>query len=291
MIVTRFALPVRSPMPFIVPGPAWRPPRRRRACSRRRTRSRRGSGCRARRSASAARTTRARASAICVGQRASRWCRTATTRSAPALGGRAQAAQRVVRVVAVAVEEVLGVVDDALALRDEERDRVGDHREVLLARRRGRPSPGAARHVLPTIVQTGAKQSARTGGRVGVRARRRGAGSCRTRRSRRARTARAASSPKSSSSLGLDAGKPASIRCMPSPSRACTTRSFSSAVSDMPLALHPVAQGGVVELYVGHAAYGRVRRRQRSRDAHGVSRDRQPLASDRVARDESSHSR
>jgi hypothetical protein len=49
-------------------------------------------------------------------------------------GGRAQAGQRVAAVVAEAVEEVLGVVDHALALGDEERDRLGDHRQVLVAR-------------------------------------------------------------------------------------------------------------------------------------------------------------
>ena len=41
-------------------------------------------------------------------------------------------------------------------------------------------------------------------------------------------------SSNSSSSLGFDAGKPASIMCTPSSSRACTTRSFSEAVSVMP---------------------------------------------------------
>ena len=43
-----------------------------------------------------------------------------------------------------------------------------------------------------------------------------------------------ASSSKSSSSLGFDAGKPASIRCTPSESSAWATRSFSPAESDMP---------------------------------------------------------
>ncbi len=38
----------------------------------------------------------------------------------------------------------------------------------------------------------------------------------------------------SSSSLGFDDGNPASIRCTPSESSACATRSFSSAESDMP---------------------------------------------------------
>ena len=42
------------------------------------------------------------------------------------------------------------------------------------------------------------------------------------------------SSEKSSASLGLDAGKPASIRCTPSSSSRCTRRTFSSAVSVRP---------------------------------------------------------
>jgi hypothetical protein len=48
------------------------------------------------------------------------------------LGRRPQAAQRVARVVGVGVEEVLGVVDHPLALAAQERDRVGDHPQVLL---------------------------------------------------------------------------------------------------------------------------------------------------------------
>ena len=50
------------------------------------------------------------------------------------VGGRAQAVERVAGVEREAVEEVLGVEQHALAGADEERDRVGDHREVLLAR-------------------------------------------------------------------------------------------------------------------------------------------------------------
>ena len=44
----------------------------------------------------------------------------------------------------------------------------------------------------------------------------------------------AASSSKSSASFGLDAGKPASMKCTPSRSSARTTLSFSRAESDMP---------------------------------------------------------
>ena len=49
------------------------------------------------------------------------------------LGGRGRAAQRVGRVVAPGVEEVLGVVHHALALRGEEPDRLVDHAQVLVA--------------------------------------------------------------------------------------------------------------------------------------------------------------
>ena len=43
--------------------------------------------------------------------------------------------ERVVAIRAVAVEEVLGVDDDLASVRLQERDRVGDHRQVLLERR------------------------------------------------------------------------------------------------------------------------------------------------------------
>jgi hypothetical protein len=46
---------------------------------------------------------------------------------------RLQARQRVAGVVAPGVEEVLGVVDHALALGEQEGDRLGDHRQVLVA--------------------------------------------------------------------------------------------------------------------------------------------------------------
>ena len=49
------------------------------------------------------------------------------------LGGRGRAAQRVLGVVAPGVEEVLGVVHHALALRHEKADRLVDHAQVLVA--------------------------------------------------------------------------------------------------------------------------------------------------------------
>ena len=89
-------------------------------------------------------------------------------------------------------------------------------------------------HVLPTSVQTGAKLSASN----------RSAGSSSAAESRRRVMPKATmsafvklsreSSSKSASSLGLDAGKPASIRCTPRSSSACATRTFSSADSDIP---------------------------------------------------------
>ncbi len=71
------------------------------------------------------------------------------------VSGGAQAVDRVVRVGRPPVEEVLGVEDRPLALRDEERDRLGDHREVLLAR--------DAQHLLD--VQHGALADERDHGR------------------------------------------------------------------------------------------------------------------------------
>ena len=53
----------------------------------------------------------------------------------PGLGRGPDAFERVAGVVAVAVEEVLGVEDRPLALLAAEGDRVGDHRQVLLGAR------------------------------------------------------------------------------------------------------------------------------------------------------------
>ena len=132
MIETRFALPraladaVHRPLDL-----ARRRRRRPRASSRRRTRRRCGRGSRPGRGRRARRTTAAVASATWCGQR--RAVRVAQARrcSAPAARRGLEALERVRAVVAEAVEEVLGVVDDALARGDEERDRLLDHREVL----------------------------------------------------------------------------------------------------------------------------------------------------------------
>ena len=55
------------------------------------------------------------------------------TTAGSGLGGGARARDRIGGVVAVGVEEVLGVVDDRLALADEEAHRVVDHAQVLVA--------------------------------------------------------------------------------------------------------------------------------------------------------------
>ena len=215
MIETRLALPVRSPIAVHrALHLASRRPRRRPACWRRRTRRRCGSGCRRATRSPQRPRHRARSPRRSGGGSDAPLVSHRTTVSAPASAAARRQSQRVVGVVAVAVEEVLGVVDDALARRDQEGDRLGDHRAGSRRGRRARPSRGAGAQVLPTSVQTGAKQSASTRSAVvlGGRARRAGA-SCRRRRSRRARSARCASSSKSSSSLGFEVGKPASIRC------------------------------------------------------------------------------
>ena len=131
MIVTRFAFPVRSPMPLIVPctcvAPAstatsvfataqppsscvWMPSATRRQRLAHRRDDRRDLG-------------RQRA-AVRVAQHDALGAR---------VGGGAHAVERVRRVDVPAVEEVLGVEQRALALAGEEGDRLGDHREVLLA--------------------------------------------------------------------------------------------------------------------------------------------------------------
>ena len=107
-----------------------------------RTRRRCGCGCRARPAPRAASTTAAVAAATKSRQAAAVGVAEGDVLGA-AVDRRPQALERVAGVVAVAVEEVLGVVDDPLALLAAEADRVGDHRQVLLAARPGSPSPGA----------------------------------------------------------------------------------------------------------------------------------------------------
>jgi hypothetical protein len=88
--------------------------------------------------------------------------------------------------------------------------------------------------VLPTSVHTGAKESAsrRSAGSSSAAASRLrvipNAAICAVSKDSRER------SSNSASSFGLDAGKPASMRCTPSESSACATRTFSSTESDIP---------------------------------------------------------
>src|ERR1700686_4195769 len=97
MIETRLALPVRSPQPFIVP-------------------------CTCRAPASTA------ASELATAHSASLWQWMPIRTCSPIA-----AAPRVLGFRAVPVEEVLGVVDHPLAPLAQERDRLGDHAQVLVA--------------------------------------------------------------------------------------------------------------------------------------------------------------
>ena len=188
MIVTRLALPVRSPMPLIVPwtwvAPAstalsvlataqpvsswvWMP-----SGDARQRFGDDGEG---------GPDLRRQAAAVGVAQHQA-------LGAGP--GGRAQAVQRIARVEAEAVEEVLGVEQHALAgarrgRRPSRRSSPGSPRA-----RRARPSRRAATEALPTIVQAGAKDSASTRSPSSCSAARRAGGSCRRRRSAPARAAR-----------------------------------------------------------------------------------------------------
>ena len=77
-------------------------------------------------------TTRSTTSATCMGS-AAPLVSHRHDGLGPRLGRRPQAAQRVVGVGGVGVEEVLGVVEDPLALLAQEGHRLGDHAQVLVA--------------------------------------------------------------------------------------------------------------------------------------------------------------
>ena len=88
-------------------------------------------------------------------------------------------------------------------------------------------------HVLPTSVQTGAKLEASSrsaGSSSALTSRRRVIPKAQTSAEKRSPASRS----KSSSSFGLEAGKPASMKGMPRSSSRCATRTFSSAESDIP---------------------------------------------------------
>ena len=235
MIVTRFALPVRSPMPFIVPWTCVAPgldggervgdraagvvvavdadARRRRARRRRRP--------------TAAAIWPGSDAAVGVAQHDPLGAR---------VGRGAQAGQRVVAVVRASRRRsarrrraracrapARKATDSPIIARFSSRRRAHDLLDVQAARL---ADDRADRR--EAVGEHGAGPSSCVG------ASRRAGASCRTRRSARARASRRASSAKSSASLGFEDGKPASMRWTPSSSRRCTTRSFSSAVSDMP---------------------------------------------------------
>ena len=198
---------------------------------------------------SASRTTAATPRATCGGSEPPLVSQS-TTRSAPASAAAREAVERVAGVVAIAVEEVLGVVQHALALRDAEGDRVGDHRQVLLAARRARPSRRAAPRSCRRACRPARSTSASTRSALVVR----GGDVAPARHAEGDDLARArALAPRAARTAPAPWGSTPGSRPRSGGRRArrarWTTRSFSSAVSDMPAAAHAVAQGGVVELY------------------------------------------
>ena len=272
MIVTRFALPVRSPIPLIVPctcvAPASTAVERVgdaaagvvvRVDPQRRAGQRFGDD-RERRA-----DLRRQRAAVGVAQHQTLGAR---------LGGGAQAVQRVARIEREAVEEVLGVEQHPLALR-----RRGSATEsAIIARFSSRETrttfSTCSTEALPTSVQTGAKHSASDAQAL----RPRSAAVSRRRVIPKATISALASrspasSPNSSCSFGFEAGKPASIRSTPSSSRAWTTRSFSAAVSDMPPPPMPSRRvASYSSMRWGRCSSGdsfQLRRRAAGRDATG----------------------
>ena len=245
MIVTRFALPVRSPTPFIVPWTCVAPAST--AASELATpHAAVVVAVDADRAAAERGDDLAVASAIWSGSDEP-FVSHRTTRSAPAVDRGAQAAQRVLAVVAPAVEEVLGVVDDALALRRRgtrptRRSSRGSPRD-----RRGRPSRGAG----PTSCRRScrpARSSRRARAAPGRRRRSRRAGaSSRTRRSARSRSARARAARRARllgvrrREAGLDEVDAELVERV-------RDAQLLGGGQGHALALHAVAQGGVVEL-------------------------------------------
>ena len=163
----------------------------------------------------------------------------------------AQALERVAGVVAPAVEEVLGVVDRPAcpAARQKATESAiiarFSSRETLVTFSRCRAQ------VLPTRVHDRARSSRPARAAPDrPRRRRRAGGSCRRRRRARCSSSTSASSSKSSASFGLELGKPASMKWTPSRSSACDDADLLGGRQRHALALHAVAQGRVVELYL-----------------------------------------
>ena len=167
------------------------------------------------------------------------------------LGARVAAAARrqrsaYARSSRAAVEEVLGVVDHALALADQERDRLGDHAQVLVAVDLARPSRGAGPRSCRRACRP-ARRTRRARAAPGPRRRRRRAGASSRTPRRRARRPGVSSRSNSSASFGFEVGKPASIIGTPRSSRRCATRTFSSTDSDMPSPCIPSRRVRVVD--------------------------------------------
>ena len=167
------------------------------------------------------------------------------------LGRRDHAAERVRGVVREPVEEVLGVVDHALALADEERDGLGDHPQVLVA---------IDLHDLlevkaPALADDRAHGRARLGEhaqpRIGVGARVAATGHP-ERRDLRVAERLSGQQPEQLELLGvrarearLDHVDPELVEAMRHPQLLLRGQRHA-------LPLHPVAEGRVVELDVGH---------------------------------------
>ena len=218
------------------------------------------------------------------------------------VGGGAQAVERVAGVEGEAVEEVLGVEQHALAraqrgTRPSRRSSRGSPRA-----RRARPSRRAAprpcrRACRPArSTRRGCAGPRRASARDVAAAGHPEGDDLGARPAARRRAARTAPAPS-----GSTPGSPPRSGATPSSSRACTTRTFSCGGEGHAAAAHAVAQGGVVQLYVGHgpsprrssarraprprpwASPGRARARRRAtrgsaRCARGWRRRRPPAA-------------
>ena len=187
------------------------------------------------------------------GRRRPRWGRVPplvsqqTTVSAPASAAARRQPQRVVAVVGVAVEEVLGVIDHPLALRDQEGHRLGDHPQVLVAvdlddllqvKRPGLAHERAhRREALGDDAQ----------GRIGVGRHPAPAGHAEGGRSGRARTTRRPAAEQLEL-LGVGAGEAGLDQVEPELVEPVGDAQLLARRQRHALALHPVAQGGVIEL-------------------------------------------
>ena len=152
-----------------------------------------------------------------------------------AADGGAQRLERVARVRAIAVEEVLGVVDDALLFAAQERDRVFDHAQVLVERgaqdlghveRRGFAEDACKPRCRPRSARacSGRLRRASPARRVDAEGRDFGV-LPRAGRGRARRTLRPS---------GFEPGQPPSMKVTPNASSCSAMRSLSSSVYEMP---------------------------------------------------------